>query len=100
MTKRNNGIVDIATGNCIEITGLYHVKIVNVKYVILRNTMDMTHIDLCEYRNIRTSTYCRSVTRTNNVIACVSEDLQRKCLLVPLDGDLYVTKLCNRMKTN
>ena len=31
--------------------------------------MDMSHIDLCKYWNIRTSTYRQSVTRTNNIIA-------------------------------
>ena len=92
----------MATGTYIKTTGIYHEKNVNanVKYVILGNTMDMSHIDLCKYRNIRTSIYCRSVTRTNNVIACVPEDLQRKCFLVPLDEDLYVSKSCNRMETD
>ena len=82
----------MATGNYIKITGLYHVKNVNgnVKYVILGNTIHISHIDLCIYRNIRTSTYCRSVTRTNNVIACVHEGFQRKCFFVPLDDNLHI----------
>lgn len=104
MVKRNNSIIETTFGAFMEITGLCCINTTlnrNSKYVILGKRLDVcNNANICSNSNICLPTFCHEVTETNGMDAVLPQNVASKCVLIPCNGHLYVSRIVNTMETD
>lgn len=104
MYKRNNSIIKTIHGTFLSIMNI--LCVVNVsgekKYVIIGKAFDFCGDEtLCTTNNINSSKYSYIVQESNNTVACLLDQIDKKCIIIPYRDDKHcIIPLVNVFETD
>lgn len=103
LSKRNNSTVLLKNGSIMVITYLISVTLPDSEsstYVVFGKELRILNEELCKYANISSNRFSFVAVKTNNDIACLVHEIDKKCVNVIYKDKLYIIPIVNTVETD
>jgi len=101
--KRNNSIIKTIHDSFLSIINILCVSNVSgeKRYVVVGKAFDLCSETLCTTNNVNSSKYSYIAQETNNIVTCLLDQIDKKCIIVPYcDNKHCIIPLVNVFETD